>query len=88
LSFDPKQVKGLQILEQIGIRSLEDEEFRRRLIDNPEEVLREEGLEVPDGVRVYIHENTDEELHLVLPSCRPPEHEVNVVKLFSAFHWI
>jgi hypothetical protein len=81
LNFDPEQVKGLRILEELAVRALDDGQFRRQLIEHPEDELRNAGLEVPDGVRVIIHENTDDELHLVLPSCPPPENEVNVVRL-------
>jgi 1,2-phenylacetyl-CoA epoxidase catalytic subunit len=88
MSFDPGQVKGFQILEEIGIRALDDPVFRQQLIDHPEDELRKAGLEVPKDVKIVVHENTDQELHLVLPGCKPPQHEVNVVRLFCAFHWI
>jgi 1,2-phenylacetyl-CoA epoxidase catalytic subunit len=88
LSFDPRQVKGFRILEELGIRALDDPAFRKELIEHPEDTLRKAGLEVPKDVKIIVHENTEHELHLVLPGCKPPEHEVNIVKLFCALHWI
>ena len=88
MSFDPKHVKGFRILEEIGIRTLDDPAFRQELIDHPEDVLRKEGLEVPNDVTIEVHENTDKELHLVLPGCQPLKHELNVVTLFCSHHWI
>ena len=88
MSFDPKHVKGFRILEEIGIRTLDDPTFRKQLIDHPEDVLRKAGLEVPKDVKIHVHENTEHELHLVLPGCEPLKHEMNVVKLFCSYHWI
>jgi hypothetical protein len=87
VSTDPSQVKGFQILQELAVRALDDPEFRRKLIDHPNEELARAGLKIPEGVRVIIHENTEHELHLVLPSC-PPLHsnEVNVVHLFCTHH--
>ena len=37
---------------------------------------------------IKVHENTDKELHLVLPGCEPLKHEMNMVTLFCSHHWI
>jgi hypothetical protein len=38
-------------------RAWDDDGFRRRLLAEPEAVLREEGLEVPEGVAVRVVED-------------------------------
>src|ERR1700681_3664427 len=44
-----------------------DENFKKRLADNPAAVLRENGFNVPAGVDVRIVENTDKVAYLTLP---------------------
>ena len=46
-----------------------DEAFKKRLMANPAEVLREEGFPTPPaGVQIRVVENTDTTRYLVLPS--------------------
>jgi hypothetical protein len=45
-----------------------DEELKRRLIDNPRKVLKEHGIEAPEGVEVRVVENTEEVHYLTLPA--------------------
>lgn len=49
-----------------------DEEFRRRLLENPRRVLDELGVEIPADHRVELLEDTHAQTFLVLP--RKPEH--------------
>ena len=44
---DPEQVKGYEILQQLAVRAADDTEFRRELIDDPDRVLRDAGIEIP-----------------------------------------
>lgn len=84
---DPEQVKGYEILQQLAARAADDTEFRRELIDDPDRVLRDAGIEIPEGVTVVVHENTHHEIHLVLPSCPPLQpDETNIVHLFCSYH--
>jgi hypothetical protein len=57
---------------QIVAQSWEDAEFRARLLADPAGVLGEKGFQVPPGKRVEIVEDTDDVIHLTLPS-RPRE---------------
>jgi hypothetical protein len=53
---------------EIAVRALRDEEFREALLSEPEATLsREYGVTIPDGVRVQVHEETEDVIHLVLP---------------------
>jgi hypothetical protein len=48
-----------------------DESYKERLIEDPGTVLREEGLDVPEGITLRVAEDTETERTLVLPP--PPE---------------
>jgi hypothetical protein len=55
-------------------RSLEDETFRRRLLENPRAAVEEElGSRLPEGVQVMAVEETADTIYLVLPSASPVE---------------
>ena len=44
-----------------------DEIFKQRLIKSPAAVLKDEGVEIPQGLEVRVVENTDKVFHIVLP---------------------
>ena len=53
-------------------RSLEDENFRQRLLDDPKAAVEEElGTRLPEGVQVRAVEETAQTIYLVLPSSSP-----------------
>jgi hypothetical protein len=83
VTVDPGEVKGLQILANIAAKALDDDEYRQTLVADPTPILRAEGVEVPDGVKIEVVQNTKDRVYLVLPS-EPPtnaELDVNVVEL-------
>jgi Nitrile hydratase, alpha chain len=50
-------------------RSLQDEEFRQRLLDDPKGTLEQEiGRGLPEGVQVRAVEESADTIYLVLPS--------------------
>lgn len=50
-------------------RSMEDESFRQRLLEDPKAVVEQElGKRLPEEVRVVIMEETADTVYLVLPS--------------------
>lgn len=49
-----------------------DEEFKKRLIDDPAAVLKENGIEMPEGMTVRLVEGKENEILVRLPS-RPPD---------------
>ena len=52
----------------IAARALEDEEFRRSLLDDPRgAVVREFGIALPETLQVEVHEESETFFHLVLP---------------------
>ena len=48
-----------------------DEAFKAELVNNPEQVLKAEGAEIPEGVRVHVVEeqkpSSAEDIYLYLP---------------------
>jgi Nitrile hydratase, alpha chain len=53
-------------------RSLEDEEFRQRLLDDPKGTLEQElGSALPQGLEVRVVEESADTIYLVLPSASP-----------------
>lgn len=68
MNSGPQDVKGHEILQQVAAQALDDAEFRRQLLDDPKSVLREAGLQVDDSINLVVHENTANDVHLVLPA--------------------
>jgi hypothetical protein len=64
------EASGRQEMERRLIeKSLEDEDFRQRLIEDPKGTVEEElGRRLPEEVRVVAVEETQDTIYLVLPS--------------------
>ena len=85
---DPNQVKGFQLLEKIGYDALDDDDLRRRLLDDPKSELGKAGLKIDADVEVVVHRNRPNLIHLVLPS-KPTTKDpldVNEVGLVTLIH--
>ena len=53
-------------------RSIEDEDFRRRLLEEPKAAVEEElGARLPKEIQVQVVEETADTIYLVLPSASP-----------------
>ncbi len=53
-------------------KSIEDESFRQRLIEDPKGTVEQElGTQLPEDVRVVTVEETADTIYLVLPSASP-----------------
>jgi hypothetical protein len=63
------EASGRQEMERRLIeRSLEDEDFRQRLLADPRAAIEEElGTPLPEGVRIRAVEETQDTIYLVLP---------------------
>jgi hypothetical protein len=49
-------------------RSLQDEEFRQRLLDDPKGTVEQElGTQLPEGVEVRVVQESQQSIYLVLP---------------------
>lgn len=57
-----------EIERRLVERSLKDEEFRQRLLDDPKGILEQElGRRLPEGVQVRAMEASADTIYLVLP---------------------
>lgn len=53
---------------QLIAKAWKDEHFCRELLSDPKATIeREFGFAVPEDIRIHVHEETEDELHLVLP---------------------
>ena len=53
--------------QQLIAKCWADEAFKQRLLADPAGTLKAEGIEVPEGVRVQVVENTGQVSTLVIP---------------------
>ncbi len=44
-----------------------DEPFKNRLLADPKSVLKENGIDFPEGIKVNISEDKEDEINLTLP---------------------
>ena len=61
---------------KVVARAWNDDEFKQRLLNEPEAVMKEAGLDIPEGVSVSIVEQQPDELRVVLPA-RPKDMELD-----------
>lgn len=54
--------------ERVVARAHTDPDFRKRLLEDPHAALADAGAEIQPGISVKVVENTDDTVHLVLPS--------------------
>ena len=57
-------------LTQLFAACWKDEALKARFMSDPKAVLKEHGLDVPDGIDVKVVENADDCVHITLPA--PP----------------
>ncbi len=55
-------------LAQLFAACWKDEALKARFMADPKAVLKEHGLDVPDGIDVKVVENSDSHVHLTLPA--------------------
>ena len=57
-----------EIREEVVNKAGENPEFRARLLANPQDAIKETtGIEVPADVELFVHEESANSQHLVLP---------------------
>ena len=60
-------VSGRKFYKSIILPAIESADFRKRLMTEPETVLKEKDISLPEGVNVSFVENTQEFIHIVMP---------------------
>lgn len=53
--------------QQLIAQCWADEAFKNRLLENPAQVLAEQGMTLPPGTRIAVVADTEETYHLVIP---------------------
>jgi hypothetical protein len=62
-------VSSLGTLRAIVEKSVKDPRFRENLLSDPRSAIEQEfGAGLPEEIRIHVHENTPNEVHLVLPA--------------------
>ena len=73
-----------QIKEQLQVRSVQDPQFRDRLIADPQAVLAENSNEIPSEIEISVVEETPSDYYLVIPAStveqRTSETEKELIK--------
>ena len=57
----------IQKTNEILAKSWTDADFKHKLLTETAATLKAEGMEIPDGCTINVHENTGNTLHFVLP---------------------
>ena len=65
-----REERGAQAraIGRIVARAWTDDAFKQQLIANPTEVLKAQGVAIPEGVDVRVVENTESTIYLILPA--------------------
>jgi len=66
-------------MARIIAKAWADDTFKAALIADPAATLTAEGIDVPAGVTLKVVENTDTQVHIILPPC--PEGEMSEEQL-------
>ena len=59
-------MSGRKFYKSIILPAIESADFRKRLMTEPEAVLKEKGIGLPEGVKVSFVENTKDFIHIVI----------------------
>jgi hypothetical protein len=54
--------------QQLIAKCWADEAFKQRLMADPAATLKQEEMEVPEGITIHVVENTDQAFYLVIPT--------------------
>ena len=71
-------------LAQLFAACWKDEALKARLMSDPKAVLKEHGLDVPDGIDVKVVENADDCVHITLPAPPARHHELSDEEMINA----
>ncbi len=62
-----KTIEERKEYAKVIAQAWEDEEFKKRLLDDPGAVLAENGIEIPEGMTVKVVEKKENEILIPLP---------------------
>jgi hypothetical protein len=85
MSKEPKDLNETQVRwAEIIAKAWTDEAFKKKLLTNPQEVLKECGLPITPKMKYMIHENTEHLTHLVLPSPPTNKTEAEILSILAS----
>lgn len=64
-----------KIYQQLSEQLLTDNNFKEQFLSNPKLILIDKGINIPDSVRVEVHEDTAQVKNIVIPENLPEEDE-------------
>jgi uncharacterized metal-binding protein YceD (DUF177 family) len=67
-AFQGKEKEWAKVIAQAWV----DEDFKAKLLADPKAVLKEEGIEFPENIKLNLTEAKEDELNLTLP-LKPPD---------------
>jgi len=73
-----------KVWARIVAKAWTDKAFKKRLMENPYQVLRESGLEIPADFKFQVHENAPKIHHLVIPEMPNQELDEKMLENISA----
>ena len=83
------QVRSGAFRARLSARCLEDEGFRRELLENPRSVIEGElsilagkPVQLPAGLRLEVHEESGDVVQFVVPAALLPHEEDNDMLIF------
>jgi hypothetical protein len=83
------QLRSGAFRARLAARSLEDEAFRRELLANPRSAIEGElsilagkPVQLPTGLRLEVHEESDDVVQFVVPAPLLPHEEDNDMLIF------
>ena len=56
-----------KIWAKVVAKAWADEAYKKSLSANPKEILKNEGIDIPDGMKVNFVENTQDTINFILP---------------------
>lgn len=62
-AFQGKQKEWAKVIAQAWA----DEGFKKRLLTDPRSVLKENGIDLPESIKLSISEGKEDEINLILP---------------------
>ncbi len=62
-AFQGKEKEWAKVIAQAWV----DEEFKAKLLADPKAVLKAEGIEIPENIKLNLTEAKEDELNLTLP---------------------
>lgn len=87
MKSDYQWQKSQKVFSKIIAKSWTDSNYKNRVLNDPLSVLKEEGINIPEGVTITVVEDTPSTMHWVIPT--PPvdplsEEEIELAAMVAA----